>query len=179
MMQIMTAVPMGGLFGLVEFRLEYFMTIFNMLVLFLFLRWKLFGPVTEFMKQRSEKIKATIAEADSINDQANQLKSDYEDRLAHIKDEELEILKNARIAAEARTAEMIKDAQQKIEDMRIKAQKDIEQEREKAINRLKDDIAGLAILAASKVVDKEINQSKHGAMIDEIIESVGDVKWHN
>ncbi len=179
MTQIMTAVPMGGLFGLVEFRLEFFLTIFNMLVLFLFLRWKLFGPVTEFMNQRSEKIKATIAEADSINDQANQLKGAYEDKLTHIKDEELEILKNARIAAEARTAEMIKEAQQKIEDMKLKAQKDIDQEREKAISRLKDDIAGLAILAASKVVDKEIDQAKHGAMIDDIIERVGDVKWHN
>ncbi len=179
MMQTIATVPLGVQLGLVEFRLEFFLTIFNMLVLFLFLRWKLFEPVTKFMNERTAKIEATIADADNVNSQANELKGQYEDKLAHIRDEELEILKRARIAAEERTAEMIKHAQQQIEDMKIKAQKEIDQEHEKAIMKLKDDIANLAILAASKIVDKELDQAKHGAMIDNIIESVGDVQWPN
>lgn len=173
------AVSIGEKFPLVGFRIEYVLQIVNTLVLFLFLRWKLFGPVTEFMNKRTAKIQASLKAADDKNDEADQLKANYQAKLSNIKDEELEILKNARVAAEARTSEMIKAAEREIEELKLKAQRDIDQEREKAIRSLKDDIANLAIMAASRVVDKEIDGNTHMALIDDIIERVGDAKWHN
>ncbi len=166
-------------FGLVEFRWDFVIMIFNVLVLFLFLRWKLFGPVTAFMQKRADKIKNTIAAADQKNTEASALKASYQEKLDNIHNEELDILKNARLAAEARTAEMIKQAERDIEQMKIKAQNEIEAERRKSVMELKDEIANLALLAASKVIDKEIDAQKHVDLIDRFIERAGDAKWQN
>ncbi len=168
----------GELFGLVEFRWEFVIMIFNVLVLFLFLKWKLFGPVSEYMQKRRDKIKKSIADAKKKNDEADALMASYQDKLDNIHSEEIEILKEARQKAEARTAEMIKDAQDKIEGMLEKARNDIAAEREKSIADLKDDIAELAVMAASKIIDEELDEQKHVAIVDDIIERAGDASWH-
>ena len=57
-----------------------------------------------------------------------------------------------------------------------RANKDIAQEREKVMNELKNDISSIAILAASKVIEEDIDQSKHEEMINKFIEEVGEAK---
>ncbi len=178
-MTYLIAAEIGQKYNLVEFRWEMVMQIINTIVLFLFLRHFLFDKVTNFMQERTAGIQATINDADSKVKEAEALKSEYEEKLAHIKDEELKILKDARIAAEARTQEMIKTAQREIEDLKVKAHDDIERERISTINKLKDDISSLAILAASKVIDTEIDASRHTALIDNVIEKVGEEAWQN
>ncbi len=176
----MEAVLAAGLkFGLVEPGVTLFMQIFNTLVLFAFLRWKLFGPVSDMLKKRSERIKASFDDAEQRVQSANTLKAEYEHKLANVKDEEAKILSDARLKATQRANDIIKHAEVEIEQMKEHAQKEISLERDKAINQLKDDIASLAILAASKVLDKELDAAQHGALISDVIERVGETKWHN
>ncbi len=178
-MTYLIATEVGQKFNLVGIRIDMVLQIFNTIVLFLFLRHFLFDKVTNFMKERSDGIQASIDDADKKVREAEALKSEYEAKLSNIRDEELEILKNARIAAENRTKEMIKDAQREIDNLRLKAQDDIERERISTINQLKDDISSLAILAASKVINSEIDGAKHTALIDDVIEKVGEKAWQN
>jgi F-type H+-transporting ATPase subunit b len=131
------------------------------------------------MQKRTDKIKASLDEADKKHEKVDAMKAEYKGKLDGIHDEELSILRDARVKAEERTAEMIKNAEKEIEHLKVQAQKEIEQEREKAINQLKDEIASLAVLAASKVIDEELDATKHGAMINDFIERVGDARWHN
>lgn len=176
----MEAVLAAGLkFGLVEPNTTLFFQIFNTLVLFAFLRWKLFGPVGDMLKKRSERIKASFDEADSRVKQANVLEADYNAKLAGIKDEEAKILAEARQKAAQRATDLIKHAEVEIEQMKAQAQREIALEREKAINQLKDDIGSLAILAASKIINKELDAQQHGALIGDVIERVGETTWHN
>ena len=51
---------------------------------------------------------------------------------------------------------------------------DIAQEKKKAVNDLKNEIGGIAMEIASKVVEREISERDHQALIDEFIENVGD-----
>ena len=55
----------------------------------------------------------------------------------------------------------------------IRAAADIEQEKKKAINEAKDEIGGLAMDIAGKVVEKEINEADHKKLIDDFISKVG------
>ena len=52
--------------------------------------------------------------------------------------------------------------------------RDIAQERKKAVNDLKNEIGGIAVDIAGKVVEREINETDHKALIDEFIRNVGD-----
>ena len=45
------------------------------------------------------------------------------------------------------------------------------------MNELKNDISSIAILAASKVIEEDIDQAKHEEMINKFIEEVGEAKW--
>ena len=53
---------------------------------------------------------------------------------------------------------------------------ELERERRKAASALRSEISGLAVAAAEKVVEREINQADHERLIDEFIDSVGDVQ---
>ena len=55
-----------------------------------------------------------------------------------------------------------------------KADMQIEQEKKKARNELKDEISGIAIDIASKVVEREIDEKDHETLIAEFIKGVGE-----
>ena len=55
-----------------------------------------------------------------------------------------------------------------------KAEADIAQERKKAVNEAKDEIGGMAMEIASKVVEREIKEADHKDLIDEFIKNVGE-----
>ena len=57
---------------------------------------------------------------------------------------------------------------------RQKAEADIAQERKKAVNEAKDEIGGMAMEIASKVVEREIKEADHKDLIDEFIKNVGE-----
>ena len=61
-----------------------------------------------------------------------------------------------------------------IRDPKEKAAADIEQEKKRALNEVKDTISGLAMEIASKVVEREINDKDHQALVDEFIEKIGE-----
>ena len=53
---------------------------------------------------------------------------------------------------------------------------ELERERRKAESALRSEVSGLAVMVAEKVVEREINQEDHARLIDEFIDSVGDVQ---
>ena len=58
--------------------------------------------------------------------------------------------------------------------MKQKAEADIAQQRKKAVNEVKDEIGGIAMEIASKVVEREIRQADHQELIDSFIQNVGE-----
>ena len=58
--------------------------------------------------------------------------------------------------------------------MKEKAEKDIAQEKRKAVNEIKEEIGGMAVEIAGKVIEREINEEDHVKLIDEFIENVGE-----
>lgn len=163
--------------GLVELSWTFVFQIVNTIVIFLVLRHFLFKPVTEFMDKRTKSIENAINDADFKNKQADDLKEEYQIKLDHIKDERNQIIKDATKKAEERSDEIIKLAQAESKNIIDRANLDIERERQKAINLLKDQISSLSIMAATKVIEKELNEEAHKAMIKQFIEEVGDEQW--
>ena len=68
---------------------------------------------------------------------------------------------------------VVKEAQEEVAGIKARAAADIEQEKKKAINEAKDEIGGLAMDIAGKVVEKEIKESDHKKLIDDFITKVG------
>ncbi|AOY75580.1 F0F1 ATP synthase subunit B [Clostridium formicaceticum] len=165
--------------GLVEFGWTFVFQIVNTLIIFLVLRRFLFKPTTEFMENRTKGIEDAIEEAATKNKEAEELKTQYEAKLDNIKDERNQIIKEATKRAEERSEEIIKAAQAEAEKIIEKGQQDIQRERQKTVNELKDQISTLAIMAASKVIEEELNEKAHKKMIEQFIKEVGETQWQN
>ena len=55
-----------------------------------------------------------------------------------------------------------------------KAASDIAQEKKKAINDAKDEISGMAMAIAEKVVGRELNSADQEKLVDEFIRKLGE-----
>ena len=84
----------------------------------------------------------------------------------------IEEAKKAKEDAGIRAEEMIKEAQAEASSIKAKAEADIRLERKKALNEVKDEIGSLAMDIAGKVVEKEIHEDDHKALIDEFLQNV-------
>ena len=144
------------------------------LVLFLVLGKLVFQPVLKMMKKRSDTISGNISEAEKSRDEAAALKSEYQEKLDGAMKEREEILADSYKAAQKREEDILNEARNEAASIRAAAEADIAQERKKAVNDLKNEIGGMAVEIAGKVVEREINEADHQALIDEFIRNVGD-----
>ena len=147
-------------------------TFCNMLITFAVLRKFLFKPVKKMIDDRQQEIDTMYADADAAKQKAAELEKEYSDHLQSIKDERDAMLREATARAQKREEEIVSEA--KAASIRAAAEADIAQERKKAVNDLKNEIGGMAVEIAGKVVEREIKESDHQALIDEFIRNVGD-----
>ena len=90
-------------------------TIINLLILYFGLRKFLIKPVTNVMEQRRQMIEGQMADAKKTTEQANELKSQYEDALKQAHDESAHIVEKARKTAQAEYESRVNAADQEAE----------------------------------------------------------------
>ena len=149
-------------------------TLVNTLVLFLVLKKFLFKPVMKMITERQQEIDAMYDDAGAARAQAKQLQASYEDRLADAQKTGDRIVKEATARAQAREDDIIRQANAQADAIRQKAEQDIAREKKKAINDAKDEIAGLAMEIAGKVVGHSLNQKDQSELVEQFIEQLGD-----
>lgn len=134
----------------------------------------LFKPINEVLEKRRAKADAQIKEAEDARSEAQEMKERYEQDMAQAREKASEILTNAQRSADARSEEILREAGEAARSMREKAQADIEQEKKKAVNEIKNEIGSVAMEIAGKVIEREISEEDHRRLIDEFIENVGE-----
>jgi F-type H+-transporting ATPase subunit b len=165
--------------GLVEFSWTFVFQIVNTLILYLVLKKFLFVPVTEFIQGRQDEIQSSYDDAEKTNEEAEKLKSQYENKLDKVEEEKQEILIAAKKKADEQGSEIIKESKEQAAKLKEKAEQEIEIEKKKAINDVKDDISSMVIMAASKVLENEVDESRNKKLVDDFIKEVGESKWQN
>ena len=134
----------------------------------------LFKPVNEMLEKRRALADAQIREAEQAKADADANKTEYEQNMKEAKEKANEILTTAQKTAALQSEEMLKEATAQAAALKSMAESDIAQEKRKAVNEIKDEIGGMAVEIAGKVVEREINEADHQALIDEFIRNVGD-----
>ena len=146
----------------------------NLLIQMWLIKKFLFKPVQKVLAQRQQMADAQIADAEKARTEAEAMRTDYEQRLAAAKEEAAQLVQNATRTAHLRSEEIVRQARADAASIKTKADADIAQQRKKAINEVKDEIGGIAMDIASKVVEREIDSKVHQDLIDEFIRNVGD-----
>ena len=149
-------------------------TLCNMIITFLLLKKFLFKPVKKMIDDRQNEIDGLFADADKSREEAEALRAQYENGLRDAEAQRDAILRDAAEKARRREDEIVAAAKAEAAAILEKAQADISRERKKAVNEIKDDISGIAVAIAEKVVEKEIDVDRQQALISSFIDGLGD-----
>ena len=117
---------------------------------------------------------AQIREAEKAKADADAIKTEYEQNMKEAKEKANEILTTAQRTAALQSEEVLKEAASQAAALKSKAESDIAQEKRKAVNEIKDEIGGMAVEIAGKVIEREISEEDHTKLIDEFIANVGE-----
>ena len=146
----------------------------NLMIQLVIFKKLLLNPVKKVIAERKAKADSQIADAQKLRTEAEAMKAEYEQNLQNARTEANQIVAAAQKTATARSEELLGEARAQAAALKQKAEADIAQERKKAVNEVKDEIGGMAMEIASKVVEREIRAADHKDLIDEFIKNVGE-----
>jgi len=146
----------------------------NLMIQLVIFKKLLLNPVKKVIAERKAKADSQIADAEKLRTEAEAMKAEYEQNLQNARAEANQIVAAAQKTAAARSEELLGEARAQAAALKQKAEADIAQERKKAVNEVKDEIGGMAMEIASKVVEREIKEADHQDLIDEFIKNVGE-----
>lgn len=157
--------------------IDFFTALFtlgNTIVLFLVLKKLLFKPIMKMIQERQKEIDDMYADADQAKLEANNLRSEYEQKLSEATQTGERMIKEATEQGQQRQAQILQQANAEAEAIRQKAFSDIAQEKEKALSDAKSEIAGLAMDIAGKVVGHSLTNADQEQLVDRFIEELGE-----
>jgi F-type H+-transporting ATPase subunit b len=141
----------------------------------LFLAKKFFlDKVKAVLDARREAADREITDARNAKEEAMTIKATYEENMRQAKAEANALLVHAQKTASARSEEIIGQAQLQAAQLKEKAAAEIAREKKKAINDAKDEISGMAIAIAEKVVGRELNAADQADLVDSFIAQLGE-----
>ena len=146
----------------------------NLAILYFFLRKLLFLPIKKMIDSRQKEIDDMYSNAESSQQAAMTLKAEYEEKIEHANEESEEILKKAVRRAQLREEDILREANDKAARTLKRAEEQVELEKKRAINEVKNEVSDLAIGIASAVIERDIDEKEHAALIDHFINNMGE-----
>lgn len=149
-------------------------TVINLLVLYWFMRHFLVGRVRAIINKRQAMIEQDLDSASNSKNEALEMKKQYEKSIGHAGEEAARIVEAAKTKAELEYEKVMNqaktDAQKKLQE----AEMTMAVEREKAMHELETSIAGLAMVAAAKLLEEQKSGSVDQDAYNRFIAKAGE-----
>ncbi|MDD2217815.1 MAG: F0F1 ATP synthase subunit B [Eubacteriales bacterium] len=160
---------------------EIIFAIANFLILMAILTKLFYKPFLELLDNRQKAIKDSFANAEAVNRRADEKLDAYNKRIANVEQEGREIIAKSKHRADEQAKRIAEDAEEKAASLLKNARNEIEREKVSALAEVREQISMLALLAAEKILEKEISKDPegHGKIIDNVLEQVGTTGWQN
>lgn len=149
-------------------------TLVNMIITFLVLKKFFFKPVMKMIDDRQQEIDTMYEQAGAAKEHSQAMEAEYREKLAAAQQTGEQIVKEAVARGQTREEEILRQANREADALRAKAASDIALEKKKAINDAKDEISGMAMAIAEKVVERQLNAADQDRMIARFIDQLGD-----
>jgi len=148
-------------------------SIVNFLVLLYLLRRFMWGPITATLDRRAAKIREGLELTEAARREREQLKQDVERILAQARREAAEIGERMTKAAESAAADIRTGAKAEADRIREKGRTDAQHLHDQALAQLRSEVASMVVLAASRILGREISPEQHRALIERSLEEAG------
>lgn len=152
----------------------FILTILNLFIQMFLMKKFLFKPIRRVLEERQKRADQNIRAAEQEKAEAEAVKAKYTKNMAQAREEAAGILERAKQDASQQADELLQSARSEAQALKAKAESDIRQEKKRALNEAKDEIGGLAMDIAGRVVEREIHEADHRALIDDFLQKVED-----
>jgi F-type H+-transporting ATPase subunit b len=146
--------------------------LFNVVLIVWLLTMLLYRPVLNMLNERTRRIQESLREAEQVKEQLARANEDYDQKLAQARQEAAAILAQAQERAKTQEAEIVAQARQEADRIRAEAREQAVQERDQLLRDLKNQMAELVTVTASRVLGEEL-KSNHDRLIEESLAGLG------
>nr|WP_251047578.1 F0F1 ATP synthase subunit B [Planococcus sp. ISL-110] len=155
---------------------DILVTLVIFILLMVLLKKFAWGPLMGIMQQREDLIKSEIETAENSRLESHKLLEEQRSLLKDARTQAQEIVENAKKQGEVSREEIITTARAESGRMKESAVQEIANERDKAISAVREEVVALSLLAATKVLEKEISEEDNRQLINETIAKAGEVQ---
>lgn len=148
--------------------------ILNIIILYFILRKFLIGPVTDIMEKRKAIIAEGLEEAEQKNNEAERLRTEYENQLAKADEDARAIVDRSRQEASAAYTDTVQKAREEADIILRDAKEQAQREKEKAIREAQNEVAGLVMDVTEKVLASDRIQVDDSSIYDDFIKKAGE-----
>ena len=153
---------------------QILISLLNLVLLFLILKKFLYKPVKNVLAKRQGELDEQYAAAALAENTARADQKKWEETVAFAKKEADNIVSDAAETAKARGNAIMTQAKAEAEEIIRQAKKEAELEKQKAKDDIKRQIVDVSGALSEKILEREIKEEDHRALIDSFIEKIGD-----
>ncbi len=135
-----------------------------------------YKPLMRMLDERSRRVKESMEQTELIKEQAAKAEQETKKRIAEASKEGLKIIDQAVKTGEEVRQKAQGEAREEAGALIIRAQAEIQRERDEAISVLRKEFADLTILAAEKIIDRSLDKEAHRQLIDQVLEESSRLK---
>jgi F-type H+-transporting ATPase subunit b len=147
-------------------------TILTFVIVLVILRRVAWAPLLAALKEREDSIRTSLQNAEEARQQAQKLLEENKKLMATAEEQSQRIIKDGRDMAERLKAEILEKANTSSQQMVVQAREEIQREKESALVQLRSEVAELAIMAAGKILDANLDPAKQRAIVDAAIRDI-------
>lgn len=160
-----------------QFLFDAIVLALSMLVLFTLLSYLLFNPVRDLLEKRKQRVADDQETAKRERQVATAFKEEYDQKLKEVDKEAEAILTEARKRAKQNEAKIVAEAKEEAARIIARANAEIELEKKRALDDMKQEMITIASMMAEKVVAASIDTNVQESLIDETLKEMGEGTW--
>jgi F-type H+-transporting ATPase subunit b len=129
----------------------------------------LYTPLSTAMAARAERIRSGLSAAEEAAKAAQEAQSRTEAQLDEARAQAQEILRQATATASAMREQLVSEARTEAQRVIDRGKAEIDRERQAVLDELRQLVAGVAIEAATRVVERSLDSSDNRRLVEEAI----------
>ena len=147
-----------------------------MFVLFTLLSYLLFEPVRKMLDERKRRVKEEQDTAKKERADAVVFKEEYETKLKEV-DKEAQVILSEAARSMKTESQIVAEAKEEAARIIARANAEVELEKKRALDEMKQEMVAIASLMAGKVVKASIDTNVQESLIDETLKEMGERTW--
>ena len=147
-------------------------TILTFLILFFVLSKFAWKPLLTLLESRENTIKSSLEDAEKAKQELERLNIESEAIISEARSEAQSIRVEAKSAAEKIKADIMAQAGEDAKKLRDETEKQIQVEKDKAIGEIRQEVVGLTITVAEKVIRKNLSKEDNQDLIEDSLKKL-------